>query len=83
MSYLILATKDDAQARSRLAWETILGRKKNPADVTEFLWSMIIGKDGEAALVIVEQVDKLTVQETSLLVASLIGPNWTSTGPAL
>jgi hypothetical protein len=77
--YLIFDTKEEAVARSAEAWEARLGRKKNPEDVTEFLWGWSEGKDGQTALIINDEADKLTPQETAALVADLPkseGDNW-------
>jgi hypothetical protein len=52
VKYLVFDTKQDAEARSAEAWEQVLGRKKRPEDITEFLWSVDVGNDGRAALVI-------------------------------
>jgi hypothetical protein len=65
--------------RSAEAWEARLGRKKNIEDVTEFLWGWNVGKDGQTALIISDEADKLTPQETAVLVADLPkgdGENW-------
>jgi hypothetical protein len=61
--YLVLDTEEEAITRSREAWEQKLGRKKNPGDVTEFLWGLDVGKDGRTALVISEKADLLTQAE--------------------
>jgi hypothetical protein len=53
MPYLILNNQQAADDRSRQAWEQVLGRQKNPADVTEFLWGRSApGLDGRVAVVI-------------------------------
>jgi hypothetical protein len=65
MSYLIFPTAQDAVERSRLAWESVLSRKKHPEDVTEFLWGWQVGKDGETALAITEKEELLSSAERS------------------
>lgn len=79
MSCLIFATKDEAKERSRQAWESVLGRKKLPEDVTEFLWSCQEGADGQTALIIDEKAEQLTSQESSKVITFLpdsVGENW-------
>jgi hypothetical protein len=49
-NYLIYDTEDDAKDRSRTEWENVLGRPKNPEDVTEFLNPWRVGLDGRTAL---------------------------------
>jgi hypothetical protein len=71
--YIIFQTEQDALDRSRLAWEDKLGRKKNPEDVTEFLWHVEVGKDGRAAVIVNDNQDKLTAEDVT--VASL-DANW-------
>lgn len=82
MSYLILATEEEASNRSRDAWEAVLGRKKHAQDVTEFLWDIDVGKDGRCALVISEKAELLTSAEAGTSVATLPigkGENWDKT----
>jgi hypothetical protein len=76
VAYLILATEKDADDRSLLAWEAVLGRKKHPEDITEYLWGRVVGKDGRTALSITEKEELLTVSETAAKVTTLDG-NWT------
>lgn len=79
MSYLIFTTKAEAEDRSREAWEAVLGRKKRPEDVTEFLWDRTVGKDGQTALVVLEHLDKLDAAEQAATVTVLPegkGENW-------
>lgn len=71
MGFLIFATEKEATERSRMAWESVLGRKKNPKDVTEFLWGRILCSDGSVALDVSEQSDKLTAQEEVRVVSAL------------
>ena len=48
MKYLYNASKTALEAINRTAWETRLGRPKNPEDTTEFLCDMIVsGSSGE------------------------------------
>lgn len=75
MTYLIFDTKQEADERSRQAWEEHLGRKKRPEDVTEFLWSRNVGKDGRTALVISEKQELLKVPERNAMVETL-DANW-------
>jgi hypothetical protein len=64
MAYLIFDTEQDAKDRSAEAWEQVLGRKKHPEDITEFLWAVDVGKDGRAAILIeAEDVDIYVKQE--------------------
>jgi hypothetical protein len=82
VEYLIFPTEEEAKSRTREAWETILGRTKHSEDVTEFLWGWAVGKDGQTALVIDEQSEKLTQQEETKLVVDLpkgSGANWEDT----
>jgi hypothetical protein len=44
MAYLIFANEQEADNRSRDAWEQVLDRPKNVEDVTEFLWGPL-GQD--------------------------------------
>jgi hypothetical protein len=87
--YLILATEKDAKARSAEAWEQRLGRKKRPEDVTEFLWSVDVGKDGRAAIVIAKSEDVATYvkpEENASLEAELPkgkGQNWEKPSPLI
>jgi hypothetical protein len=86
MSYLILPTEQDAVERSRLAWESVLGRKKHVEDVTEFLWGIDVGKDGQAALIIDSGTEKLTEQEQALVISLLpagAGENWEKEGSVI
>lgn len=48
--YVILPSEEDAMSMSRDAWESELGRPKNPEDVTEFLNGWRVGLDGRTAL---------------------------------
>ena len=75
MPYLIFNTKDDAVQRSREAWEAVLGRKKKPEDVTEFLWSIDVGNDGRTAIVINEKADLLTASE-EIAKTETLDTNW-------
>jgi hypothetical protein len=79
MDYLIFPSEAEAKDRTRAAWGARLGREKNPQDVTEFLWAWAVGKDGQTALIIGEQSEKLTQQEAALLIFDLpdgVGENW-------
>jgi hypothetical protein len=51
MAYLIFANEQEADNRSRDAWEQVLDRPKNVEDVTEFLWGRTRpGLDGRMAV---------------------------------
>jgi hypothetical protein len=73
--YLIFPTEQEADTRSRDAWEAVLVRKKHSQDVTEFLWGRNVGKDGRTALEITEKEELLTASETAAKVITLDG-NW-------
>ena len=65
MKMLAFDTKAEAEDRSREEWEKVLGRKKRPEDVTEFLWSVEATPDGKAALAIPDaDVARLAETET-------------------
>jgi hypothetical protein len=55
MKTLAFGTRVEAEDRSRSEWEKVLGRPKNKADVTEFLWAIEDAPDGTAVLVIDEK----------------------------
>ena len=77
--FLILPSEQDAETRSRDAWASVLGRKKNPQDVTEFLWGWDVGKDGRTALIIKQNAALLTPQEAATKTSILPegkGDNW-------
>lgn len=79
MSYLIFATKEEAIDRSRQAWVDALGRAKKPEDVTEFLWGVDVGKDGQTALVVTEKEELLSDIELTSVTATIdagAGGNW-------
>jgi hypothetical protein len=69
--YLVVDSEEEAKTRSREAWEQKLGRKKNPGDVTEFLWGWDAGKDGRVALEISEKTEFLTQAETLVAISDL------------
>lgn len=68
MKTLTFATKEDAEARSREEWEKVLGRKKRPEDVTEFLWAV----DGSTAIVPPEDESRLTKAERAALSTAVL-----------
>jgi hypothetical protein len=72
MDYLVFDTKEEAEVRSRQAWEDVLGRPKKPEDVTEFLWPVILHADGRASLELDELSAEWTVYLTPEETASLI-----------
>lgn len=74
MSYLIFSTKQEADDRSKQAWLDVLGRKKKPEDVTEFLWGRIKTIDGSIALDISEKSELLSPLEQSACVAVIETP---------
>ncbi len=53
-TYLKFNSLDEAIARSRQAWEAVLGRKKKPEDVSEFLWEVILPYDKSMALLAID-----------------------------
>jgi len=71
---LIFETVEEAEARSRQAWEDTLGRPKNPEDGTEFLWDVVAIIDEKqqavagACLVADPNDSKLAQEEKSELV---------------
>jgi hypothetical protein len=75
VAYLIFTTQQEADDRSRAAWEQALGRQKRLQDVTEFLWESLVGKDGRTALTINDKEELLTAPELAAKVATLDG-NW-------
>ena len=88
MPYLIFADQKSADDFSRQAWVQVLGRPKRPADVVEFLWRRLPGKDGRVAVDIPSDTAKwkvtpqkaalvtLTAQQTAALVPTLDPANW-------
>ena len=89
MAYLIFNTQKEADDRAAQAWVEVLGRPKNPQDVTEFLWGRSqVGKDGRVAIEIpddkttwgIPQAEALavtvTAQEEAAKVAQLDPVNW-------
>jgi hypothetical protein len=89
MAYLIFANEQEADNRSRDAWEQVLDRPKNVEDVTEFLWGRTRpGLDGRMAVEIPADTTQwgitqsqaalveITAQEQSRLVPALDPLNW-------
>jgi hypothetical protein len=72
MPYLIMLSKDAALDRSKVAWEAVLGHKKNPRDITEYLWGIAEG-GGKLALRVDSKADLLLPAEQAALVSSLDG----------
>jgi hypothetical protein len=71
MSFLVYPTEEQAKERTRQSWVQVLGRGKNPIDVTEFLWAWRVGRDGKTVLTIDSRSDLLTPQEADLSVEVL------------
>jgi uncharacterized cupin superfamily protein len=68
MKTLTFASKEEAEARSRAEWETVLGRPKRAEDVTEFYFAV------EGASVIVPEQDEARLskaESTSLRALTL------------
>lgn len=73
MAYLIFATQQDADSKARSDWEAVLGRPKNPGDVTEFLWGRTEpGLDGKVACIIPDEFtpEKLGISAENIAVVN-------------
>lgn len=71
MKALIFGSVQEARDRSREAWEAHLGRKKNPEDVTEFLWDVVEHPEDGRAVILLEENEKpelTTAEEKAVLV---------------
>jgi hypothetical protein len=73
MAYHIYPTKDEAEQRSRDDWEAVLGRPKNPDDVTEFLYTTHEGVDGRTAVNVPDDLTTLGISED--MAASVVEAN--------
>lgn len=75
--YLVTNSLGQAQAQSKVYWERILGRTKNPGDVTEFLSYCMTNPNDGKGIIIIKQAEynmvypKLSAQEKAFADANL------------
>lgn len=83
MPTIAFDTLQEADARSRAWWAAILGRKKYPQDVTEYLYGRTGTEQGDVAVVVPERdeyldtllrLDQMTADEIAALVS--LYPDW-------